>query len=176
VALRETGTRDGYPVFTMLRIEGTAPGRPKNLIFASATKPDLRFRDAVNNDVEVVTNADKVLVYDRSIGADGLRWCDLQAWWSDVSQIHDPKDAKKTLYRRLRESLPATSPPQQLFFGSYFRAFGAAIPGLPALLPEVWLHWDRSQDGPAARTRCAAPLSHGLPAALATRRPGCRRG
>src|SRR5262249_37245901 len=25
---------------------------------------------------------------------------------------------------------------------SYFKHFKTAIPGLPALLPEVWLHWD----------------------------------
>lgn len=142
VELRETDTREGYPVFTMLRLDALAPGRPKNLIFASQTKPDLRFRDAVSNDIEIVTNADKVLVYDRPIGPDGLRWSDLQSWWSDVAHVPDGKEAKDTLYRRLRESLPATSPPQRFLFESYFRVFGAAIPRLPALLPEVWLHWD----------------------------------
>jgi hypothetical protein len=34
-------------------------------------KPDLRFRDAVNNDIEIVTGADQVLVYDRPINAGG---------------------------------------------------------------------------------------------------------
>lgn len=142
LALRETDTRDGYPVFSLLRIDATDPGRPKNLIFASSAKPDLRFRDAVNNDIEIVSNADKVLVYDRPISGDGLRWSDLQAWWSDFTQTDDVQKAKDALYRRLRASLPQSSPPQQLFFESYFRVFAPAIPRLPALLPEVWLHWD----------------------------------
>lgn len=37
---------------------------------------------------------------------------------------------------------PANSRPQNFLFESFFRVFGAAIPNLPALLPEVWLHWD----------------------------------
>jgi hypothetical protein len=34
------------------------------------------------------------------------------------------------------------SPPQRLLFESYFKHFKQSIPLLPALLPEVWLHWD----------------------------------
>lgn len=126
----------------MLRHGGSGQGRPKNIIFASQTKPDIRFRDAINNDIEIATNADQVLVYDRPVGPDGLRWCDLQAWWSDLMEIRDAEVAKASLYHRLRDSLPASSPPQRLLFESYHRVFGAAVTGLPALLPEVWLHWD----------------------------------
>ena len=140
--LRETDGRDGYPCFTLVSIHGAADGRPKNLIFASPVKPDLRFRDAVNNDIEIVTNADKVLIYDRPIGIEGIRWIDLQTWWASTHGISDQKTAKATLYKRLLSSLPANSPPQRLLFESYFRRFGVAIPDLPALLPEVWLHWD----------------------------------
>lgn len=140
--LRETDSQDGYPVFTLVQSAATGPGRPKNLIFASSIKPDLRFRDALNNDIEIVTNADKVLVYDRVVSSEGLRWADLQAWWSEIMEIHDDAEAKATLYRRLRDSLPANSPPQVLLFDSYYRVLGTAVPSLPALLPEVWLHWD----------------------------------
>jgi very-short-patch-repair endonuclease len=42
----------------------------------------------------------------------------------------------------LRESLPDNSPPQFLLFEAFYKGFGKAIPNLPALLPEVWLHWD----------------------------------
>lgn len=139
--LRETGMAGGYPVFQVLSTS-LKMGRPKNLIFASSIKPDIRFRDAVNNDIEIVTNADKVLVYDRPISPDGLLWSDLQLWWSETKEIPNDDNAKSTLYRRLRESLPENSPPQSLFFDAYFRSFGKAIPTLPALLPEVWLHWD----------------------------------
>lgn len=142
VALRETGTEGGYPVFTLVSLHVATKGRPKNLIFASPEKPDLRFRDALDNDVEIVTNADKVLVYDRPIGNDGLRWNSLQQWWGENEQIADATQAKRSLYARLKASLPHNSPPQVLLFNAFFEGFRSAVPNLPALLPEVWLHWD----------------------------------
>lgn len=142
VELRETGAEGGYQVFSLVSLHAATKGRPKNLIFASSVKPDLRFRDALDNDIEIVTNADKVLVYDRAIGNDGLRWKDLQQWWCDVEQIADATQAKSSLYKRLRASLPRNSPPQVLLFDAFYKGFGSAVPNLPALLPEVWLHWD----------------------------------
>ena len=142
VELRETGSEGGYPVFSLVSLHAVTRSRPKNLIFASPEKPDLRFRDALDNDVEIVTNADKVLVYDRPIGIDGLCWNDLQQWWSNSEGIADATEAKRSLYRRLKASLPLNSPPQSLLFDAFFEGFRSAVPGLPALLPEVWLHWD----------------------------------
>ncbi len=142
VEMRESGSEGGYPVFTLVSLQATPKGRPKNLIFASSIKPDMRFKDAVNNDIEIVTNADKVLVYDRPITFDGLRWRDLQVWWSETQGILDDAKAKATLYRRLKESLPKNSPPQTLLFDAFYKGFGPAVPDFPALIPEVWLHWD----------------------------------
>lgn len=156
VELRECGTDDGYPTFVIVSTRNSSMGCPKNLIFASPVKPDLRFRDAVNNDIEIVTNADKVLVYDRPIGAEGLRWRDLQLWWSESKGITNGDEAKKTLYRRLLESLPTNSPPQALLFDAFHKSFSNSIPNLPALLPEVWLHWDPKtvkERGPDALSR-----------------------
>lgn len=78
----------------------------------------------------------------RPIGNDGLRWNDLQQWWSDTEQIADATQAKRSLYARLKASLPRNSPPQSLLFDAFFEGFRSAVPNLPALLPEVWLHWD----------------------------------
>ena len=142
VALRETDSEGGYPIFSLVPLHAMAKGRPKNLIFASPEKPDLRFRDALDNDVEIVTNADKVLVYDRPIGNAGLRWNDLQQWWSEAEKIADDTQAKRSLYARLKASLPHNSPPQTLLFEAFFEGFHRAVPNLPTLLPEVWLHWD----------------------------------
>lgn len=142
VELRETDSEGGYPIFSLVSLHATTKSRPKNLIFASPDKPDLRFRDALDNDVEIVTNADKVLVYDRPIGNDGLRWNDLQQWWGEEQQITDATTAKRSLYARLKASLPHNSPPQILLFEAFFEGFRSAVPNLPALLPEVWLHWD----------------------------------
>lgn len=142
VELRETKSLGGYPVFRLVKTGGHVRGKPKNLIFASTEKPDLRFGDALDNDVEVLTHIDKVLVYDREIGAQGLLWSDLQRWWKGVKNISDDEEAKATLFRRLRECLPTSSPPQRQLFEAFYRGFGKAVPSLPALLPEIWLHWD----------------------------------
>lgn len=154
--LVETEQISRRPVFAVQRLSVERAARPKNVIFASRVKPDLRFRDAVSNDVEIVTNADKVLVYDRPIGPDGLRWRDLQAWWSESQGITDEEAAKVSLYKRMRSCLPASSPPQRFLFEQFFRSFGSHVPNLPALLPEVWLHWDPKtvqERGPDALAR-----------------------
>lgn len=78
VEFQETGCDGGYPVFNLIPVGRHVRARPKNLIFASSCKPDLRFRDAISNDIEIVTNADKVLIYESPITAEGLRWKDLQ--------------------------------------------------------------------------------------------------
>lgn len=140
VELREVDSDGGYPVFRFSS-SSRSVGRPKNLIFASSIKPDLRFRDAINNDIEILSSADDVLVYDRPISAEGLRWRNLQEWWAETHEV-DADTAKRGLYKRLRQSLPKNSPPQTLLFTSFFKAYRSVVYDLPALLPEVWLHWD----------------------------------
>src|SRR5450755_795569 len=71
--LRETGSDGGYPVFTVVPVSAARHRQPKNLVFASQVKPDIRISDAISNDIEILENVDKVLVYDRPIGSDGLR-------------------------------------------------------------------------------------------------------
>lgn len=141
VELREAGDDGGYPTFALV-----ASGRPassvKNLIFASTTKPDIVLRDALTNDIEVVSHQDEVLIHDRPIGREGLRWRELQAWWAEWRNISDEKVAKETLYQRLRGCLPTSSPPQRLLFDEYHHWLRSAVPEMPALLPEVWLHYD----------------------------------
>ena len=139
--LVETGEADGYPVFSFVRPGDPAQGRPKNLIFASSAKPDLRFRDAVDNDIEIVTGREEVLVYDEPIRG-ALLWRDLQSWWARRERIEEPRLAKRSLYRRLLNSLPKTSPPQRLLFEAFFGHFRERVPRLPTLIPEVWLHYD----------------------------------
>jgi DNA-binding transcriptional LysR family regulator len=77
------------------------------------------------------------MVYDQSIGAGGLRWCELQAWWKDTRQITDD-EAKKTLYGRLISSLPDNSPPQRNLFAVYHHLHAPVMRDLLALLPEEW--------------------------------------
>jgi len=142
--LCETDTEEGYPVFSLVATGAAHNRTPKNIIFASRTKPDLRFRSAVDNDIEILSNPDDVLVYDRPIPADGLRWRDLQTWWRETRRSPSDQSAKEELYARLLASLPPEeeSPPQRNLFKAYHAIHGAAIPALPALLPEVWHCWD----------------------------------
>jgi hypothetical protein len=137
--LQITGDEGGYPVYTAVAVGKGVKASVKNLIFASPHKSDMRFRDAINNDFEVVANQDQVLIYDRPTGSGGLAWQELQDWWAE-KHPSEVETAKRTLYFRLRDSLPENSPPEKLLFESYFRRYTDAIPALPALLPEVWLY------------------------------------
>lgn len=132
---------DGYLTSTLVAIGGAKQASPKNLIFGSRKKPDLRLGNALDNDIEIVQGAEDVLMYDRPIGSAGLLWRDLQAWYAHTRGLA-VEDAKVALYRRLEASLPENSPPQALAFSCFFRAFQKDVPNLPALVPEVWFHWD----------------------------------
>lgn len=138
--LREVDLEGGYPIFRLMGI-GQSTARPKSLIFGSSRKPDLRLSSTVDNEIEIVDSAN-ALVFDDVIGSEGLRWRDLQAWWTRHHPECDEKTAKKALYARLLNALPTDSPPQQRLFRAYHVIYGDRIPNLPALLPEVWLHWD----------------------------------
>ncbi|MEU6463109.1 hypothetical protein [Streptomyces sp. NPDC046976] len=140
IELRETGIDGGYPRFTLVPTQMARTRRPKNVIFASPTKPDIRFLSVVDNDIELVSG--DALVYDRIVTDDGIRWRDLQTWWQETQQISDDTEAKNTLYARLRSSLPANSPGQRNLFDCYHRVLKTVVYDMPALLPEVWLRWD----------------------------------
>lgn len=101
---------DAFLTATLAYVGSGRQSSPKNLIFASSTKPDLRLGNALDNDIEVVTGIENVLVYDRPIGSSGLLWRDLQAWYAQTYDIEEDQ-AKNRLYRRLKACLPESSPP-----------------------------------------------------------------
>ncbi|MFE0147839.1 hypothetical protein ACFWY5_11870 [Nonomuraea sp. NPDC059007] len=140
--LLENGQEGGYPLF-VIALSGASRNRtPKNLIFATLSKPDIRFRNAVDNAVELLGDPDACLMYDQPIGPGGVLWRDLQAWWKDSRDITDDGEAKRSLYQRLGRCLPANSPAQRNLWELYHEIHGPAVHELPALLPEIWLHWD----------------------------------
>ncbi|MCX5318115.1 hypothetical protein [Streptomyces sp. NBC_00154] len=154
--LRQSGSDGGYPVFAVVSTRLHGNQRPKNIIFASLTKPDIRFRSSVDNDIEIVGGRrGDTLVYDREVPTAGLRWRDLHSWWQDTRKFSSENDARTDLYQRLLKSLPTSSPGQI----SLFKAYHTALPlsaEHPALLPEVWLHWDPKtvkERGPEALLR-----------------------
>ncbi|MFG2563234.1 hypothetical protein [Streptomyces sp. NPDC048496] len=66
-ALAQDGETDRYPRFHLVPYGRGTARRPRNLIFATLGKPDIRFTSALDNDIEVAERADEVLVYDRSV-------------------------------------------------------------------------------------------------------------
>ena len=144
--VRQTGVESGYAIYGVVRAQAGVAGEMKNLIFASiGEKPELIFRDAVNNDVEIVKNADKVLIFDRPLPNSGLLlWTDLRDWWAELQGIEKPDAAKDGLFRRLRQAvLGARSPGEFAVFQGYYERYGNSLGDrLPALVPQVYLHYD----------------------------------
>ena len=114
----------------------------KNLIFATTgLKPKIVFRDAINNDIEIVEKAKHCLIYDRPLEAHGLSWSELVDWWMAINgRLGDPEPAGRTLYMRLSSSL--ASPPEHLLFKTYCALYGTRGFNIPALIPQVYLHYD----------------------------------
>jgi hypothetical protein len=44
-------------------------------------------RDAINNVIEIIENAEYFLVYDRPLAEHGLTWGDLVEWWMAARRI-----------------------------------------------------------------------------------------
>jgi very-short-patch-repair endonuclease len=140
--LREVRRLSNRPVYAVLRADRGVDGRPKNLIFASTgPKPELGFKDAINNDVVILRGAESCLVYDESLSDDGLRWVELVAWWAAKQGKAPTPEVRRELGRRLRAA--AASPPEGFLFDAYFRVFSPRLGDrLPALVPQVYLHFD----------------------------------
>lgn len=127
--VRQIGAESGYAVYGVVRTQLGVAGEMKNLIFASTgEKPELVFRDAVNNDVEIVKNADKVLIFDRPLPSSGLLlWQDLQDWWAHAYGVADASVAKAQLYRRLLQAVrSARSAGEYALFHCYYERYGGA--------------------------------------------------
>lgn len=119
-------------------------GELKNLIFAAnGPKPQIVLRDAVNNTIEIVRNAEYCLVYDRPLAENGLSWRELVAWWrrEHDSSASTENDAGLHLYQRLWASLDNNGA-EQLLFGEYVKRYGTLGFDQPALIPQVYLHYD----------------------------------
>lgn len=116
-------------------------GELKNLIFAAlGPKPRIVLRDAINNVIEIVEHADKCLVYDRPLDATGLSWGTLTAWWARES-LQAGDDPARMLYARLRASLDSAA--EKVLFNAYGARYGRdGGDQVPALIPQVYLHYD----------------------------------
>jgi len=118
-------------------------GELKNLIFAAdGPKPRIVLRDALNNDIEIVENEDFCLVYNRPLLEQGLTWRQLVHWWADKTKrpVDDERGVGHDLFARLERSLDNDA--ERLILRTYARLYGAAGYDMPALIPQVYLHYD----------------------------------
>lgn len=120
-------------------------GELKNLIFASTgPKPEIVLRDAINNVIEVTKNAEYCLFYDRPLAKAGLTWGALVGWWRATSQFGNMawEEVARNLYGRLSESVKH-NPAERLVLRTYCERYrNEQALTLPALLPQVYLHYD----------------------------------
>lgn len=143
-ALTMTGELSRHPVYEVRAVSEGSAASPKNLIFSSInTKPDLVLVDAISNDVSIVNDSD-ALIYDLVIPSSGLAWNDLARWWMDRQELPDIDSGRRALFKRLREAVRATgSPGEYAVFDAYYAHFSQALGDrLPALVPQVYLHYD----------------------------------
>jgi very-short-patch-repair endonuclease len=135
-------------------------GELKNLIFAAdGPKPRIVLRDAISNVIEVVENGEYCLIYDRPLAANGLTWRELVDWWSEMTSLDgDERERALDLYNRLMRSLANDA--ERLIFRTYCERYGRDGFDLPALIPQVYLHYDPytrrqlgDQPGPLERQR-----------------------
>ena len=142
LALVACDQMSGYPVFRVSENTSGVQGAAKNLIFASTgPKPEIVFSDAINNDILLVKNDQYCLVYDLPLTKDGLLWSQLVGWWAEQHSFPVSVETERKLYNRLFESL--STPPERLLFKTYFKIFRPLFgERLPALVPQVYLHYD----------------------------------
>ncbi|MFI6401476.1 hypothetical protein [Streptomyces sp. NPDC050548] len=129
-------------------------GELKNLIFASTGyKPQIVVRDAINNIIEVTKYAEYCLFYDRPLSQAGLSWGALADWWRTKNDFADmgDSDVARDLWSRLSDSVK-DNPVERLLFRTYSERYSLGnARELPALIPQVYLHYDpltkRQRDG-----------------------------
>lgn len=134
----------GHQIYHIARIGVGVNERVKNLIFASnGPKPRIVLTDAISNNIQIIAHEQHCLIYDAPIPQTGLSWSTLIAWWAQQEGREPSLEVERSLYRRLRESLSPQSPPERLLFDTYLKVLRDEYADqLPALLPQVYLHYD----------------------------------
>ena len=109
----------------------------KNIVFASnKTKPDIVVNNALENSIKIIDAGD-ALVYEDGIPENGLSWMDLVKWYKKFEN----EDTQDKLKDRLVASL-SDSPPEKLFFETYYEFVLQHSGNIPALIPQVYLYYD----------------------------------
>ncbi len=117
----------------------------KNLIFAAnGPKPEIVLVNATTNEIKIVKNEEYCLVYDRPLTEKGLLWEELVDWWCDREnlQSQNRSEQRRGLFNRLQASIEDNEP-EKILFRTYYKTFFEELGNrLPALIPQVYLHYD----------------------------------
>lgn len=120
-------------------------GEFKNLIFAAnGPKPEIVLADATTNKIKIFRNEEYCLVYDKPLTEKGLLWEEVVDWWRDRENLNDQTRSKQrhSLFNRLQASIK-NNEPEQILFRTYYKSFFEELGDkLPALIPQVYLHYD----------------------------------
>jgi hypothetical protein len=119
-------------------------GEMKNLIFAAdGPKPRIVLRDAINNDLKIIEHSEHCLVYDRPLAETGLSWRQLTAWWAHDDSLggEEERAAGHELYGRLLKSMDLDGA-ERIVFERYCARYRTHGFDIPALIPQVYLHYD----------------------------------
>lgn len=139
---------------------GGVAGPTKNLIFAAnGPKPQIVLRDAVNNDIAIVKNAEHCLVYEDPVPPEGLTFTHLVTWWRKQEQLAEmvpDREVGLSLHDRLRDSLDSDA--EKVVFDAYQPRYKDAF-DTPALIPQVYLHYDPYDQRTHRAAGTEAPLA-----------------
>jgi len=131
----------GNPIYTLQKNVRGVGNEVKNIIFAGiGGKPDIVLDDSLSNTIKMIDNGVDCLVYNQIVPSDGLKWKELVMWWSNKDE-YDENNADK-LFDRLIKSMDSN--PEKNFMWVYYQCFikGKSNPDLPALIPQVYCHYD----------------------------------
>lgn len=131
----------GDPVFTLRKSVRGVGNTVKNIIFAGiGGKPDIVLEDSLSNNIRLIENGTECLIYNQPISVDGLKWNELVTWWGNTDK-YTKKDADRFFDRLLKST---DSNAEKNFMWVYYEYFikGRNNPGLPALIPQVYCHYD----------------------------------
>lgn len=135
--LRQADSIANLPIYKVIDRDSGVKGEIKNIIFSSKYKPDIVFKNALSNDIEIVGNADQCLVYDRPVTIEGISWSALQKWYDEKKFVSEKGMVMKDF---LRQSLGSRI--EERFFDAYVELANSYDGRVPALLPQVWLYYD----------------------------------
>jgi hypothetical protein len=102
------------------------------------------FSDALNNDLKAIKNAEILSDLRPAAGrADGLTWRQLGDWWADHAGLTHLAEAQvwSNLLAGLHRS-PGDNAGERRVLEAYTRRYVAIGPDIPALIPQVYLHYD----------------------------------